>query len=76
MTELTEQRCACGEPLHYVNQEYRAVIESYCRELGPTVRIQTRKGVWLVPRHYMALHGLKAAKLPELAQRYGFEQVS
>lgn len=74
MTEHQEPLCACGKPLHYVNQELKGIIAAYCRDLGPTVRIQTRKGVWHVPRHYIALHGLKAAELPALAKQYGFEQ--
>jgi hypothetical protein len=30
---------------------------------------------WMVPRHYIALHGLVAAKLPELARTLGFQEV-
>ena len=30
---------------------------------------------YLVPRHYIALHGVKAAELPELAQRYGWTKI-
>lgn len=41
-----------------------------------TVLIALSGGSWLVPRLYIACHGLKAAELPRLAERYGFERVS
>jgi len=32
-------------------------------------------GNWRVPRVFIACHGLKAADLPAVAARYGFERV-
>ena len=68
--------CACGRPLHYSDRRIQMLIESMIRELGPTVKVAVLgHGAWLVPRHYIALHGIRAAELPELALTHGFEQV-
>jgi hypothetical protein len=42
--------------------------------LPATVIISVNGRSWLVPRVYIAAHGLPAADLPELAARYGFEE--
>jgi hypothetical protein len=67
------ERCACGQPLHYRSPEVRATIERMIALLGPEVAVSTPGGAWWVPRHYIALHGLAAAALPELAVRLGFK---
>ena len=58
--------CHCGRPLHYSNRE----AEMYVRQLillrGEHVIVQTPQGRWWVPRHYIALHGLKGHELPRL----------
>lgn len=65
--------CACGKPLHYSNPETQRQVQSLVDELGATIRVRGSNGrVWLVPRHYLALHGLKARELPEL----GFPEVT
>jgi hypothetical protein len=37
------------------------------------VRTEAGGHVFLVPRHFVALHGLSTDQLPELAERYGWE---
>jgi len=37
--------------------------------------VETPDGRFAVPRIFIACHGLKAADLPALAARYGFERV-
>jgi hypothetical protein len=44
-------------------------------ELGETIRVGTPWGTWLVPRHYVALHGIKAFEVPSLAIVNGWERV-
>lgn len=59
--------CACGKPLHYSNPAMRMVIDRLITDCGTqdvTVRIGNR--TWIVQRHYIALHGLKARELPNL----------
>lgn len=45
-------------------------MESYVRDLvtrlGPDVPITVGVRTWLVPRHFIALHGIVAATLPTL----------
>jgi hypothetical protein len=44
-------------------------------ELGPNVKVEvTGLGSWIVPRHFIALHGLKAQELPQLAKQFGFAE--
>lgn len=44
--------------------------------LGTEVEITTPTGTWLVPRHYIALHGIEAKALPQLAEQLGFKKVA
>ena len=67
--------CGCGEPLHYSSPETQAMIERMVEEHGVTVNVVTVEGTWAVPRHYIALHGLKERELPGLASIYGWEKV-
>jgi len=62
--------CACGQPLHYSDPQLQAHVERLVRELGAYLAVQIGKRVWLVPRHYIALHGLAARDVPTL----GFEE--
>jgi hypothetical protein len=63
---MTEAMCACGLPLHYSNDALRERIEGMVREYGPNIRVVAGGQTFLVPRHYIALHGLKAAEMPSL----------
>ena len=67
--------CACGLPLHFTNKVNERNVQVLVRELGECVKMETPKGAFMVPRTYLALHGIKAADLPSLAQRYGFQKV-
>lgn len=66
------ERCACGQALHYTDASLQAAVQRFIEDLGPTVRVRTPDGAWLVPRHYIALHGIAAKDLPQLAARYGW----
>jgi hypothetical protein len=63
--------CPCGEPLHYSDPVVKAQVTRLVEKLGEHVPITTVDGTWLVSRHYIALHGVKADELPGL----GFAQV-
>lgn len=67
--------CACGKPLHYSNPETQRTIQKFIDQLGPTVTIRCFGKALKVPRHFIALHGLRASELPYLAEQYGFEEV-
>lgn len=63
--------CHCGRPLHYSDPEIERKVRTLIDQLGPTIKVTTPRGSWLVPRHYIALHGLKGAEVHML----GFEEV-
>jgi hypothetical protein len=63
--------CYCGQPLHYSDPRIQARIQALVDALGEYVKVRAAGRVWLVPRHYIALHGIKANELPTL----GFEEV-
>jgi hypothetical protein len=69
---IKTELCACGKPLHYRSPKLQAEVEKLIAANGSVipVRIADRSdhlsGVWLVPRHYIALHGLIASELPKL----------
>lgn len=70
MTDL----CDCGRPLqlHYSDPRNLRAIEALIADLGLTVVLHVSKGSWRVPRHYIALHGIRPSELPELAKKYGW----
>lgn len=59
-----EKMCACGRPLHYSDPEIRRMVQEFVNELGEEVKVVVGNRSWMVPRHYIALHGLKAQELP------------
>lgn len=73
--EGLEDRCPCGQPLHYSRADHRRAVELLIDQLGPTLRVEVAGQAWAVPRHYIALHGIKGDTLGEIADQYGFERV-
>lgn len=76
---IPARMCACGQPLHYTDPTRGTFVERMVEKFGDLVKItslEPDRRSWLVPRHYIALHGLQYAELPELAKRYGFEEVT
>ena len=71
---MTPELCPCGLPLHYTDRRIEGYVRTLIHEHGPTVEIHTPEGVWRVPRHYIALHGVKAENVPQLAAHYGWER--
>ena len=72
---VTVEGCPCGA----AHRLGAGIWERYARLAGrvpPAVKVQAPGGTFLVPRIFVACHGLKAAELPELAGRYGFERAS
>ena len=63
--------CACGRPLHYSNPGVQRLVEKQVAELGETVKVTVLGRSWRVPRHYIALHGIKGANIANL----GFEEI-
>ena len=71
---LTEvDGCPCGDR-HLMTARAAEALEHVTAGLPATVKVSAPGGSWLVPRLYIACHGLKAADLPALAERYGFER--
>lgn len=69
------EKCDCGEPLHYQSEETRRVVQMMIDERGPTIRVQLGDEAFMVPRHFIALHGLSASAFTVLASRYGWKAV-
>jgi hypothetical protein len=69
---VTPELCHCGKPLHYTSEIVRAYMEELVKESGTHVPVWAGGRTWLVQRHYIALHGIKAVELPSL----GFEEVT
>lgn len=62
MTEL----CHCGKPLHYSDPKIKAFVDKQIEKLGTHVNVVCMNKNYLVPRHYIALHGLNAYDLDSL----------
>lgn len=67
---LMERMCHCGKPLHYSDPAMRERVDRMVDELGDVIVVKIGGRRWAVPRHYIALHGLKAAEIADL----GFEE--
>ena len=65
--------CCCGEE-HEWPAGVEAYIASILGEKGELCRVANRWGCWMVPRVYIAAHGLKSWELPSLAEKYGWPQ--
>ena len=64
--------CACGRPLHYADPFLRKLVQEWVDELGESMPVHVGGRAWMIPRHYIALHGLKAAEIEKL----GFPEVT
>lgn len=74
MAPVTEaELCPCGRPLHYTNPKDEAAVKDLVERLGELQPVHTPYGSAMVPRHYIALHGLYAPELPLLKKRYGWD---
>jgi hypothetical protein len=64
--------CACGQLLHYDDTSREAQVQTLSDQLGDDIRVTVAGRSWMVQRHYIALHGLKAAEI----SRLGFPEVT
>lgn len=60
------EQCHCGQPLHYTSLYVKGLVEEMIRLHGPTILVTIEGRTWKVPRHYIALHGLKGSEVPGL----------
>jgi hypothetical protein len=63
--------CHCGKPLHYSDPAVRAMVEDFVNLFGPDILVTVEGRSWLVPRHYIALHGVNGWEVGKL----GFPEV-
>lgn len=61
--------CACGLPLHYRDKAIEAKITKMSEELGEYMPVTVGEDRYMVQRHYIALHGIKAPNLPMLLEK-------
>lgn len=67
------QSCHCGQPLHYSSQQAFEEIQRLVNQYGETIRVTVPgAGTFAVPRHFIALHGLKGHQIDQM----GFERVA
>jgi hypothetical protein len=70
----TVEDCPCGKP-HTLSGD---AWDSYRRITAgkpPTVMLTVAARSWLVPRIWIAVHGIRGREIPALAARYGWEEV-
>jgi hypothetical protein len=70
----TEEMCACGKPLHYSDPAMRKLVEELVADMGECVKLTVGGRGFMVPRHFIALHGIRGSDLPALAEQYGFKE--
>lgn len=72
---MTPELCPCGEPLHYKEPKIQRMVERMIGAYGANISVQVGSRAYMVPRHWIALHGLKPREVPILADKYGWEEV-
>lgn len=68
---MSNLACPCGQ-IHELSAGMRTAYENVTWGLPATTVVEVSGQRWLAPRIFIAVHGPKAAELPELAERYGF----
>lgn len=68
--------CGCGQPLHYTDPANEAIMCRMVDKFGEFQTVTVAGRSWRVARHFIALHGVIGYQLPELAMRYGFEEIT
>ena len=63
---MSKEMCHCGRPLHYTDRVVERMVRTLIEQTGEYVPVAVGGRTWLVQRHYIALHGLKAQELPDL----------
>ena len=71
MTEI--EKCHCGQPLHYSSGNVENYVRMTIEKHGHYINVihATTGKTYKVPRHYIALHGIKEENL----HLYRFEEV-
>jgi hypothetical protein len=59
--------CQCGRRLHYAIPALETLVEGLCHAYGDQVSVLYKGRAYLVQRHYLALHGVKAWELEKLS---------
>jgi len=73
---MANRKCPCGRPLHYTISHVQRMVEQQIAELGECIKVTVGGRSFMVPRHFIALHGTMGHTLPRLAAQYGFEEVT
>lgn len=75
-TAQATDRCACGSKLHYNSLSVMRHVQRVIERKGETILVQVGVESYAVQRHYLALHGLRAVDLPELARKGVVDRVT
>lgn len=66
-------QCPCGKD-HTDSRAWHNLV-FFCGLYGELVDVPAEDGtVWLVPRVWLAMHGLRTPDLPDLAAKYGWKR--
>lgn len=66
MSVVADDMCYCGQPLHYAQARHRAAMDQIVALKGRYIPVETPDGVFLVCRHYIALHGVRGRDVTKL----------
>jgi len=73
VAEKESDQCHCGKPLHYTDNRVKSFIQRMIKDCGEYIVVTLMGGTsYRVPRHYIALHGIRGSDL----DRLGFEKIS
>lgn len=63
---MKKKLCHCGKELHYSSDATKKFVNEMIKHLGEFVDITTPDGTYEVPRHFIALHGIKGNEVSSL----------
>jgi hypothetical protein len=67
-----DKLCHCGRKLHFSNANQKRELEEIINRFGENITISRDDKKYLVPRTYIALHGIRDKDISKL----GFKEVT
>jgi hypothetical protein len=64
--------CHCGQKLHFSNERQKRELEEVINRFGENITIRHGVKKYLVPRTYIALHGIRDKDISKL----GFKEIT
>jgi len=60
----------------YYDKQKEKMVNWLVKTLGENIPVDVfGKGTWLIPRHFIALYGIKGKDIERMAKKWGFKKI-